>query len=117
MKTLYGFLQPSRGDIYLRGERVNGLPPYEFIGRGVAYVPQNRSLFNDLSVEDNLRLGCWQFHRDKRRVGQALQSVYDRFAILYEKRRDPAGSLSGGQQRFLELGRALVLEPSILFAG
>jgi branched-chain amino acid transport system ATP-binding protein len=114
LKTLYGFLRPSHGDILLRGERINGLPPFEFINRGVAYVPQNRSLFNDLSVEDNLRLGCWTFRRDRSRVAAALESSYEHFPILKEKRSDPAGSMSGGQQRILELGRALLQDPRIL---
>lgn len=114
LKTLYGFLTPSRGDVLLRGERVNGMPPYEYIRRGVAYVPQHRSLFNDLSVEDNLRLGCWAFRGDKRRMAAALERAYAQFPMLKEKRRDPAGSMSGGQQRFLELGRALALEPEVI---
>ncbi len=114
LKTLYGFLHPSKGDVILRGERVNRLPPYEFVGRGVAYVPQNRSLFDDLSVEDNLRLGCWAFRKDKHRVAEAIERAFNHFPILKEKRKDPAGSMSGGQQRFLELGRALALQPSIL---
>ena len=114
LKTLYGFLQPSKGDIMLRGERVNGLPPYDFINRGVAYVPQNRSLFNELSVEDNLRLGCWVFRNDKRRMAEALEIAFTHFPLLKERRNDPAGSMSGGQQRFLELGRSLALKPSLI---
>lgn len=111
LKTLYGFLMPHKGDIRIRGERVNGLPPHAFIQRGIAYVPQNRSLFNELSVEDNLRLGCWPFRRDRGRVQASLEGVYQRFPILKEKRRALAGSLSGGQQRFLELARSLALQP------
>jgi branched-chain amino acid transport system ATP-binding protein len=114
LKTLYGFLRPRHGDILLRGERINGLPPFEFINRGVAYVPQNRSLFNELSVEDNLRLGCWTFRKDRPRVAAALESSFEHFPILKEKRNDPAGSMSGGQQRLLELGRALLQAPRIL---
>ncbi len=114
LKTLYGFLHPSAGEIRLRGERVNRLPPWEMVTRGVSFVPQNRSLFNDLSVEDNLRLGCWHFRRDKARVSQGLARVYEMFPILAEKRTDLAGSMSGGQQRFLELARSLILEPEVV---
>jgi branched-chain amino acid transport system ATP-binding protein len=114
LKTLYGFLRPHRGDIYLEGERVTGMKPHAFVERGVAYVPQNRSLFGDLSVEDNLRLGCWSFRRDRRRMRDALERVYEQFPILKERRRSSASALSGGQQRFLELGRALVLEPKVM---
>jgi len=114
LKTLYGFLRPLRGDIFLKGERVTGRAPFELANRGVGYVPQNRSLFNELTVEDNLKLGCWPFRRDRRRMTDALEKTYARFPILKEKRRDLAGSMSGGQQRFLEIGRTLVLDPEII---
>ena len=114
LKTLYGFLKPTRGAVVHGGEDISGSPPYDMMARGVAFVPQNRSLFNDLSVEDNLRLGCWLFRRDKRKMAAALDRVYGRFPILAERRRERAGSLSGGQQRFVELGRALVVDPKII---
>lgn len=114
LKTIYGFLRPTKGTVRLRGEVVNGVAPSAMVQRGVSFVPQSRSLFNELSVEDNLRLGCWHFRRDKERVEGALARVYEMFPILKEKRRDLAGSMSGGQQRFLELGRSLVLEPEIV---
>ena len=114
LKTLYGFLKPSSGHIRFKGESLNGQPPYTFIQRGIAFVPQNRSLFNDLSVEDNLRLGCWVFRKDKARVARILENAYAQFPILAEKRHDAASSLSGGQQRFLELARALAMEPEVV---
>jgi branched-chain amino acid transport system ATP-binding protein len=114
LKTLYGFLKPLHGDIFLKGERVTGRSPFELANLGVGYVPQNRSLFNELTVEDNLKLGCWPFRRDRRRMADALEKSYARFPILKEKRRDLAGSMSGGQQRFLEIGRTLVLDPEII---
>ncbi|MDA0900360.1 ABC transporter ATP-binding protein [Alphaproteobacteria bacterium] len=114
LKTLYGFLKPTQGDILFEGENIVGAQPWNMVTRGAAYVPQNRSLFNDLSVDDNLRLGCWHFRRDNLRVKQALEKTYDMFPILAEKRSDLAGSMSGGQQRFLEIGRALVLSPKLI---
>ncbi len=77
-------------------------------------MPQHRSLFNELSVEDNLRLACWSFRRDRARVADALERAYVQFPMLRDKRRDLAGSMSGGLQRFLELGRALALRPRVL---
>jgi branched-chain amino acid transport system ATP-binding protein len=77
-------------------------------------VPQHRSLFGELSVHDNLLLGCWPFRKDKARVRQRIDSVYDRFPILAQKRDDPVSSMSGGQQRFVEFGRALLIEPSVI---
>lgn len=114
LKTMYGFLKPSRGAILLGGEDISGRPPYDMMARGVTFVPQNRSLFNELTVEDNLRLGCWHFRRDKQKVAAALDRVYGQFPVLKERRDNLAGSLSGGQQRFVELGRALVVEPRII---
>jgi branched-chain amino acid transport system ATP-binding protein len=114
LKTMYGFLTPSRGSIVLGDEDISGRPPHDMMARGVTFVPQNRSLFNELTVEDNLRLGCWHFRRDKGKVEAALERVYGQFPILAERRDTLAGSLSGGQQRFVELGRALVVEPKII---
>ncbi len=114
LKTMYGFLNPMRGDVLLHGERVNGLSPSQMVSRGVSFVPQNRSLFDDLSVEDNLRLGCWHFRRDKARVTRAIDRVFDMFPVLQERRATLAGALSGGQQRFVELGRSIVLDPDVV---
>lgn len=114
LKTLYGFLKPRSGEVVLDGRRVNEVPPHARIDLGVTFVPQNRSLFNELSVHDNLLLGCWAFRRDKARVKRAIERALAQFPILAEKRFDLAGSMSGGQQRFLELARALVIEPRII---
>jgi branched-chain amino acid transport system ATP-binding protein len=111
LRALYGLLRPVAGDVLIDGARVTGLPPWRFIERGIALVPQGRSLFDRLSVEDNLRLACWSFRKDRARVERALERTYTWFPVLKQRRRDWAGSLSGGQQRFLELGRALALEP------
>jgi branched-chain amino acid transport system ATP-binding protein len=114
LRALYGLLRPVRGDVFIGATRVTGIAPWEFISHGVAMVPQNRSLFNELTVEDNLRLACWTFRSDKQRVAQAIERAYARFAVLKDRRRQPAGAMSGGQQRLLELARALVLEPRVL---
>jgi len=111
LRALYGLLKPVAGDVLLDGEVVTGMPPWQFIDRGISLVPQNRSLFNELSVEDNLRLACWSFRRDRARVAEALERAYAQFPVLKERRRQAAGAMSGGQQRFLELGRALALKP------
>jgi branched-chain amino acid transport system ATP-binding protein len=114
LRTLYGLLRPVEGDVLVDGEVVTGLQPWRFIERGIALVPQNRSLFNELSVEDNLRLACWSFRRDRARVEAALERAYAQFPMLAERRKNAAGTLSGGQQRFLELGRALALKPRVV---
>jgi branched-chain amino acid transport system ATP-binding protein len=114
LRTLYGLLKPVAGEVLVDGRVVTGMPPWRFIEHGIALVPQNRSLFNELSVEDNLRLACWSFRRDKARVAEALERAYAQFPALRERRSHPAGAMSGGQQRFLELGRALALKPRVV---
>jgi branched-chain amino acid transport system ATP-binding protein len=111
LRALYGLLKPVAGDVLIDGAVVTGMAPWRFIERGIALVPQSRSLFNELSVEDNLRLACWSFRRDKARVAEALERAYAQFPILKDRRGQYAGAMSGGQQRFLELGRALALQP------
>jgi branched-chain amino acid transport system ATP-binding protein len=114
LKTLFGFLRPRGGRVELDGRDITAMRPHERAANGISFVPQSRSLFGDLTVEDNLMLGCWPFRGDKQRVRRSLERVYARFPILAEKRRDPASSMSGGQQRFLELGRALLLDPRVI---
>jgi len=114
LKTLFGFLPLRTGQVSLHGRALERIPPDARAALGVAFVPQHRSLFGELSVEDNLQLGCWSFRRDHARMRRAIDRVYARFPILAEKRRDPVASMSGGQQRFVEFGRALLLEPSVI---
>jgi branched-chain amino acid transport system ATP-binding protein len=114
LKTLFGFLPLRHGSIVLDGRDVSRDAANTRAGQGMAFVPQSRSLFSDLSVEDNLVLGCWPFRRDRARVRRRIDSVYDRFPILADKRRDMVSSMSGGQQRFVEFGRALLIEPSVI---
>ncbi len=113
LKTLYGLLKPNKGNILLRGKEITGLKTHEFIKQGMAYVPQLRSIFPDLTVSENLELGSWIFKQDKRRVKSAIHKVFNRFPVLAEKRKEPAGLLSGGQQKILEIGRALLTDPNI----
>ena len=117
LRALYGLLKPVAGDVLIDGKMVTGLPPWRFIDHGIALVPQHRSLFNELSVEDNLRLACWSFRRDRAPgrggAGARLRPVSD---AARQAPRDVAGSMSGGQQRFLELGRALALQPRVAAA-
>lgn len=113
LKTLYGLLKPKKGSVYLRDEDITGLKTHEYMKTGIAYVPQLRSIFPDLTVEENLQLGAWIFKKDKQRVRDAIGNVYERFQSLAEKRNERAGLLSGGQQKILEIGRSLLTNPSI----
>lgn len=114
LKTLMGFLKPSAGDIVFDGRSLLGTPSHDMVHVGVGYVPQNSSLFLDLSVEDNLILGCWPIRRDGARVRRAIDRVLGDFPMLAPFRHGRAGELSGGQRRFLEIARALLIEPKAL---
>ena len=111
LKTIFGFLKPSSGRIVFKGENITGLPPHRMIGRGITFLPQQLSLFPYLSVEVNLRLGLWHERGGARAWRDRLETAYSDFPILKEKRRQPAGQLSGGQQRQLEVARARLSDP------
>lgn len=114
LKTMFGFLPLRNGNISLNGQDISRQHANTRAKAGVAFVPQNRSLFGELSVEDNLMLGCWPFRKDKALVKERIESIYQRFPILADKRKDPVSSMSGGQQRFVEFGRALLIKPSVI---
>jgi branched-chain amino acid transport system ATP-binding protein len=113
LKALYGLLKPKAGSIHLRGKEITGLKVHEFIKLGMAYVPQLRSIFPELTVKENLELGTWIFKKDKARVNGAIEQTFERFPVLAQKRGTRAGLLSGGQQKILEIGRSLLTGPSI----
>lgn len=114
LKVLFGFLPAWEGEVLLDGRSVRGLMPHEMGRHGVAYLPQRPSIFPYLSVEVNLRLGAWRYRRHRGRVEQLVQRAMDQFPVLGEKRHQAAGTLSGGQQRQLEIGRSLMHDP-VLF--
>jgi branched-chain amino acid transport system ATP-binding protein len=115
MKTLAGLVPVRSGTIEICGEDVTALPPEARVPRGVAYLPQARQLFPRLTVEQNLRLGGYVMRRrDKARYASIVNDVYDRFPRLAERRAQLAGSMSGGEQAMLAIGRALVGAPQIL---
>ncbi|MNX21546.1 High-affinity branched-chain amino acid transport ATP-binding protein LivF [compost metagenome] len=110
LKSLTGLLRAPSEAIRFKGEPIGGLPPGEIVRRGLAMVPEGRRLFPSLSVEENLLMGA-----TPRRAGPwNLQRLYGLFPILAEKRRQPATSLSGGQQQMVALGRALMSNPELL---
>lgn len=114
LKAIYGFLRPNAGEIRLDGADIVNTPTHERILKGLAYIPQHPGVFRDMSVEDNLLMGAWTFRKDKARIAEKIEANYARFPILRDKRRQPAGELSGGQQRMVEIGRTLMGEPKVL---
>lgn len=114
LRVLSGFLRPRTGSVTLGGEDITALSPGERLERGVALLPQGRSVFPQLSVEENLRLGAWQLRKDREALAAAVEAAIERYPVLDKLRTRPAGSLSGGQARILEFARTLVTKPSVL---
>jgi len=113
LKVLFGFLPAWGGEVLLEGRRASGLAPHEMGRHGVAYLPQRPSIFPYLSVEVNLRLGAWRYKGHRGRVDELVQRACDQFPVLAETRRRAAGTLSGGQQRQLEIARSLMHDPVV----
>jgi len=114
LKSIYGFVKPTSGEVLVEGTDVAGLPSHELVHHGVSYIPQRQSVFPHMTVEENLELGAWSFRRDSERIKAKLEANYERFPILRERRRSPAGELSGGMQRMVELGRVLMTDPKLI---
>jgi branched-chain amino acid transport system ATP-binding protein len=108
-----GFLKITRGAVRFRGEALEGLDPAEIVSRGVAHVPEGRHLFPGLSVRDNLRLGGYRLG-SRSQLGEALQRVLEMLPFLRGRTRQLAGTLSGGEQQLLAIGRALMVRPALL---
>lgn len=114
LKTICGFLKPKRGNIFYEGQEITGFQTHTLMGMGIVYVPQSNSLFPDLTVQENLELGAWTFRKDRTRVRDGIEKVYQRYPFLREKAKVKVSKLSGGQQRILELGRTLMGSPKVL---
>ncbi|MEC8870004.1 MAG: ABC transporter ATP-binding protein [Pseudomonadota bacterium] len=114
LKAVFGFLRPNEGEILLQGESIVDVPTHKRILKGLAYIPQQPGVFKDMSVEENLQLGGWTFKRDRKQIREKIESNYERFPILKEKRKQITGELSGGQQRMVEISRTLMAEPKML---
>jgi len=112
LKTVFGMVRPQRGSIRFDGREIAGLSPVKILRNGLSYVPQGRCNFPAMSVEENLEMGAYV--RKDPGVRRDIEAVMARFPMLREKRRAPAGTLSGGQQQILEMAAALLLRPKLL---
>ncbi|OQP07199.1 branched-chain amino acid ABC transporter ATP-binding protein [Geobacillus sp. 46C-IIa] len=113
-RTISGLHKPVQGEIRLDGERIDLLPPDRIVQRGIVQCAEGRKLFARMSVYENLLMGAYVHRKDKEGIRRSMEHVYELFPILHEKRNEPAGSLSGGQQQMLAIGRALMSRPAVL---
>jgi branched-chain amino acid transport system ATP-binding protein len=113
MMTIAGILRPRRGSIKLEGTELVDLSPAKIVSRGVALVPENRLVFPEMSVRENLLAGAYQ-RRDKSEIAADMERMYARFPLLKERREQLAGTLSGGEQQMLAVARALMSRPRVL---
>ena len=116
LKVVSGLLAPQAGSVVLQGEDVTAVPVHRRVGKGIVLVPEGRMLFSGMSVEENLTLGAYLRgrRRDREHVEADRARVFDLFPILAERRSQPAGTLSGGEQQMLAIGRALMSDPKVL---
>ncbi|HEV8437960.1 MAG TPA: ABC transporter ATP-binding protein [Methylomirabilota bacterium] len=112
-KTIVGFLRPTSGRVVFDGQDITGLRPDQVLQIGLAYVPQGRIVFPQMTALENLEMGAY-LERDSRRVREALERVYALFPILAERRRQRAGTMSGGEQQMVAIGRALMTTPKLV---
>jgi branched-chain amino acid transport system ATP-binding protein len=113
LKTISGLLRPESGEVWFNGQRIDAVPAHEVLTRGLAHSPEGRRIFPRLTVEDNLRLGAFA-RKDKAGISTDLERVFDLFEILRERRNQPAGTFSGGEQQMLAIGRAMMSRPKLL---
>ena len=113
LRTVSGLLRPLAGRISFLGEDLGRLPPHRIVGRGLGHVPEGRMVFSNLTVEENLAMGAY-LRKDKAAIAQNRDYVFTIFPRLKERLRQTAGTLSGGEQQMLAIGRALMGEPKFL---
>ncbi len=112
LKTISGLLRSKTGDITFEGESITNLPSHKLITRGLAQVPEGRAIFLQMTVEENLEMGAYT--RPKSEIETGLKNVYEHFPRLEERKKQIAGTLSGGEQQMLAMGRALMSAPKLL---
>jgi branched-chain amino acid transport system ATP-binding protein len=113
LKTISGLLRPRSGSIMYKNQDITHVPPEKIVGMGISQVPEGRRVFPSMSVLENLEMGAY-LRKDKKEIAQDMDNVFSRFPRLKERYKQMAGTLSGGEQQMLAIGRALMAKPELL---
>ena len=113
LRTISGLLHPKQGEIWLEGERIDGLPAHVIVTKGIGQSPEGRKVFSRLTVQENLMMGAYT-RKDEPAIARDLDSIYSLFPRLAERRMQLGGTLSGGEQQMLAMGRAMMSHPRVL---
>ena len=111
IKTVFGLVPVRSGTVCLRGEPITNLPAHALVARGVGYVPQTRNVFATLTVDENLQMGLYLRHKE---LAGRMRDVFESFPLLARRRKQKAGSISGGERQVLAMARALMMQPEVL---
>ncbi len=113
LKTISGLMKPSGGAIVLDGKPIGGLPAEKIVELGVIHVPEGRQIFSSMTVTENLRLGAYAL-RDQTEIARRMEEAFELFPVIRERKKQLAGTLSGGEQQMLAIGRGLMANPKLL---
>lgn len=113
LRTISGLLKPRSGSITFKGEPIHGMAPNEIVKKGISQSPEGRRIFTNMSVQENLQLGSF-IRNDKEEIAKDIEAVLDRFPRLRERIKQNSGTMSGGEQQMLAIGRALMSRPEVL---
>ncbi len=113
IKTISGIMKPRQGTITFEGQTISGMDAHRLVGLGIVQIPEGRLLFPEMSVRENLEMGAYKI-KDKQKIGKNISATYDMFPILAERQKQAAGTLSGGEQQMLAIGRGLMSDPKMI---